>query len=87
MVLKITDILLMLVIKFVNNINILHYKMETDKLVGVVVKMIYLVLQCTDQHHVDKPEVHGVIMFGKITNTPLHYHLHQLLIFLDILTH
>jgi len=32
------DILLIVVIMHVNNINILHYKTETDKLDGVVVK-------------------------------------------------
>jgi len=72
MVQRIMDILLILVIMHVNNTNISLYKMEMDKLVGVVVKMIYLMLQSTDQHHVDQPEVHGVIMFGKIINTLLH---------------
>jgi len=51
----------------VNNINISHYKMEMDKLVGVVVKMNYLTLLCMVLLHVDQLEVHGVIMFGKIT--------------------
>jgi len=80
------DIQLIHVIMLVNNINILHYKMEMDKLDGVVVKMIYLMLLCMDLHHVDQLEVHGVIMFGKIINTQLHYLLHHLLTFLDILT-
>jgi len=33
------DILLIVVLIHVNNINISHYKMEMDKLVGVVVIM------------------------------------------------
>jgi len=39
MVLIIMDTMLILVKKHVHNINILHYKMVTDKLVGVVVIM------------------------------------------------
>jgi len=50
----------------VNNIIISLYKTEMDKQDGVVVIMIYHVLQCMVLHHVDQLVVHGVIMFIKI---------------------
>ena len=87
MVHKITAILHNLVKMHVDHINISPYKMEIiEKLVGVVVIMNYLMLLCMVQPYVDQLEVLGVIMFGKIINTQLHYLLHHLLIFLDILT-
>jgi len=78
MVQRIMDILLILVIMHVNNTNISLYKMEMDKLVGVVVKMTYLMYKCMDQLHVDLLEVHGVIMSGKIMDIILHLHQYNL---------
>jgi len=50
----------------VNNIIISLYKTEMDKQDGVVVIMIYHMLQNMVLHHVDQLEAHGVIMFIKI---------------------
>ncbi len=58
----------------VNNTNISLYKMEMDKLVGVVVKMNYLTLLCMVPLHVVQLEVHGVITYGKITIIKLQFH-------------
>jgi len=65
LVLKIMDTLLKLVKMHVTNINISHYKMVMDRLVGVVVIMNYLMLLNTVLLHVELQEVHGVITYIK----------------------
>jgi len=61
--------------------------MEMVKLDGVVVKMIFHMLQNMDQHLVVKQEVHGVIMFMRMLMQKMRLIVLTILLHIKLLEH